>query len=316
MEDTETEAALSLSPAMILGLLKELSGMDNPLVVQFCNILADHPVSRTSRAPSIGPSTASICQPSVPTSSGASALDEPTLVAETTSTASETTPQLSSLETNNDQEESSNVTCCRNGVKRTNLQRASYNRQKILSGASAATGNAGVGRQGLRRGKRAVHDPDVMVMDEGKKIGEIGVGEDGEVGLGEVSGESSEDSDYGSCASGGKRKRHSRKDKKNTRTTKLKGPPSWMTNGTPPALFEGTDDILMELSRILSNTGLQSLVDFTQLLIHPDSSASSDTPELKLGSLIAACVEQESKRKLADFRHMVLLIRLSFHMDR
>lgn len=72
----------------------------------------------------------------------------------------------------------------------------------------------------------------------------------------------------------------------------------------------------MELSHIVSNSGLQSLVDLTQLLIEPISSAPSVTSELNLGSLIAACIEQESKQKLLDFRHMILLIRLSFHMER
>jgi hypothetical protein len=93
-------------------------------------------------------------------------------------------------------------------------------------------------------------------------------------------------------------------------------PPAWLTDGTPPDLASGTDYLVTELSSIISNTNLQSLVDLAQLLIKPDLITPLDGHTLTLGSLIAACAEQESKQTLADFRHMILLIRLAFHLDR
>jgi hypothetical protein len=106
------------------------------------------------------------------------------------------------------------------------------------------------------------------------------------------------------------------KGRRKAKKTKVDSPAAWLTDGSPPDLAEGSDTLIVELSRIISNNGLQSLADLAQLLIKPVPLTSSDDHPLTLSSLIAACAEEESRQMLADFRHMILLIRLAFHLER
>ena len=120
MEDSGDTAAISLASAMVLGLLDELSGIDNPLIVQFCNILAEHPVSRTSRTRSLGPSIASIGQltGSVLSSSDmheesvtAPATSDATSIVSDLGPVQQPSPETKDNQGSDDEVDDSNVTC-------------------------------------------------------------------------------------------------------------------------------------------------------------------------------------------------------------
>ena len=187
MEDSGDIAAITLTSAMVLGLLDELSGIDNPLIARFCNILAEHPASRTSRTRSLGPSTASTGQLTgpVPSSSDmhvesvpAPAASDATSIVSDPGPVQQPSPETKDNQGSDDEVDDSNVTCCRNGVKRTNLG-SSSKRRKVQFGersAAAIAENAEVGRRGVRRGQKTVGDPDSMDIGEGKSRGRGEVG--------------------------------------------------------------------------------------------------------------------------------------------
>lgn len=94
----------------------------------------------------------------------------------------------------------------------------------------------------------------------------------------------------------------------------------WSTDGSPPALTQRTRDFVIKLCGVISNTSLQSLVDLVLLFIRPGETArdrlEGDCHPLSLGGVIASCAEAQSRLALADFHHMISLIRLAFHFDR
>ena len=278
--------AFTLPPEMILGLLGELSGSRNPHVKEFCDLLAKHPVSRSSRAGSLVP-------PSL--ASGDLSLD-----------VSGSGLDLVSGPIPGSELASGDNRCCRNGIKKVTFGPARYQNKKHVA----------------KKGGEVMEDKEAP--GESQRVSaEAEAGGSKEGGAEEVwkDGGTKEDRDDRSGGNveevlGGKRKRASGKGKKPKKKTKSDIPPRWLTDGSPPDLYTGTDTMVMELSRIISNASLQSLADLTQVLIHPESITPTKEPMLSLGSLISACAKQEARQTLADFRHMILLIRLAFHLER
>jgi hypothetical protein len=319
-------SAIHLSESMILGLLDELSKIENPLFAQFCEILAELPVSKarassTSRAPSERPYL------SGSTASTHLSLDSPSPSSNLPTAASEATSGVTTTGITEGAELDTN-TCCRNGVKHTTFGAPTKHRSKhqyAKSGEDVVISideTAEVGKRLTRGGGGIAVAEDAEDVDGRRRvIGNKmeqggGSGDSGDVvGLGEDSDVSDEGSE-GEDTIGGKQKKKGRRRVKKAKKAKVDTSPAWLTNGTPPDLVDGMDSLVMELTRIISNTGLQHLVDLVQLLIKPVSPTLSDDHPLTLGSLIAACAEQESKQMLADFRHMILLIRLAFHLER
>jgi len=299
-------STIHLSESMILGLLDELSKFENPLFAQFCEILAEHPVSK-ARAPS------QISSISSSTASEDLSLDSPSPSSSLPTATSETTSGVTAAGMTEGAELDTNITCCRNGVKRTAFSAAakrltrrpsSKSGEDVVISADNTPEAAKVLTKGGGQGIAVAKDAE---EDGGGGSGDgVSLGEDSDV---------SDESSEGEDTIGGKRKRKSRRREKKAKKAKV-DTPAWLTNGTPPDLADGTDSLAMELTRIISNTGLQHLVDLVQLLIKPVSPTLSDDPPLTLGSLIAACAEQEAKQMLVDFRHMILLIRLAFHLER
>lgn len=280
--------AISLAPDMILGLLEELSGTDNPLILQFCQLLERHPVARSSMAPSPGHSVSGASATPVELSSQSLHFSSPS---ETVSLVTERQPVLDVLaselaDINQGPGGDSNNNCCRNGIKRTTF------------GPSA----------------RAVrHKTEKKSLDARVEGGQ---GDTGDMTEGGDHSDISEESCEGGEVLGQKRKQKRGRKERKVKKVKKDGSPIWLTNGSPPALYDGTDILVIELCRIISNDGLQSLTDLTQLLINFDSLSPKDDSPITLGSLISACSMEDSKQMIADFHHMILLIRLAFHLER
>jgi hypothetical protein len=291
MDVSMENPAFTLPPEMILGLLGELSGSKNPHVKQFYELLAKHPASRSSRASSQAPSSLNL----------SSSLD-----------VSGPGLDLVSAPISGSGLASSDNRCCRNGTKKGTFGPVRYQRKKGM-----------VEEEGVVMEDKEASLESQRVSAEAEAEAEVEVEAEAEGGAGEVEkdGGMSEEDEDGSGGnveevSGGKRKRASRKGKKPKKKAKGDTPPKWLTDGSPPDLHTGTDTMVVELSRIISNAGLQSLADLTQVLIHPESIRSTDEPLLSLGALITACAQEEARQTLADFRHMILLIRLAFHLQR
>jgi hypothetical protein len=280
--------AIPLTPDMILGLLEELSGMDNPLILQFCQLLESHPVARTSLAPSLGHSVSGTSATPVELSS--QSLDSAP-ISETVSPISERQlvldgPASELADIDQGHGGDSNNNCCRNGIKRTTF------------GPSA----------------RAVRDKTVIKRKDAGV--EDGQGDSGQGAERSDDSDSSEESCEDGEVLGQKRKKKGRRKGRKAKKVKKDDCPVWLTDGSPPALYNGTDTLVIELCRIVSNDGLQSLADLTQLLINPDSLLLKDNSAITLGSLISACSVEDSKQMVADFQYMILLIRLAFHLER
>jgi hypothetical protein len=197
--------ALHLSESMILGLLAELSSMDNPLIAQFCYILAEHPVSRASRVRSLAPSASdptTVMDLSLDSANSPSRLD--------TATSDEASENSSGLVSGSEAIEHVDDanTCCRNGVKRATFGAAAKH-SKAKSGKGMVTVEVDKQDSGGRGDRIAedVQDADRRersVVDKGDKGG----GGDNN-GLGEEtygSDESSDGGEYTADQSGGKRK--------------------------------------------------------------------------------------------------------------
>lgn len=307
METLVENPAISLTPDMILGLLEELSNLESPFALQLCGLLAEHPVSRFSRARSLGAS---------PLDSSGAPMD--LSLASPRSSSDSPDNQTTGSENSLVQDASRAVDgetgnrCCRNGVKRTTFN-APVKRNRKFGGAK-------------EEGYVEEDDGEVLTGDiEGVRRGDKGGIEETAGGGGGASDDEdvTEGSEYNGGeddpfdVSGRKRKGKGGRRAKKSKKVKKDTPPRWLTDGSPPDLFEGTDAALSELSRIISNDGLQSLADLTQVLINPASNSSVDPDNtLTLASLIATCIEEDLNQKLADFRHMILLIRLAFHLER
>ena len=85
-------------------------------------------------------------------------------------------------------------------------------------------------------------------------------------------------------------------------------------------MVNGTDEFIIKLCGIISNTGLQSMVDFVRACIRTDTvlreQSGSEYPPLSLGDVISACARSSLKMAVAGFDFMISVIRLAFHFDR
>jgi hypothetical protein len=313
MDNSVENPAIPLTPDMILGLMEELSGLDTPLVLQFCGLLANHPVTRLSRARSLGvslpessvvPMDLDLDPPHPPACSDDDQALNSASISEDPPSLVQDAPTISKAPQGN--RGGDGVTgnrCCRGGVKRTTFSTPAKYQRKVggqKGGGDVALGGEGVdgsGKEDMGGGGRFGGSPEVTQRPED--------------GL-----ESTEDEGTASEVPGKKRKKHTRRRVKKQKKVTIDTPPAWLTDGSPPRLFAGTDMMITNLSNIISNDGLQSLADLTQSLIHPDSVISTKDQTLTLGSLIAACASEEANQTYADFRHMILLIRLAFHLER
>ncbi|KIM75111.1 hypothetical protein PILCRDRAFT_92229 [Piloderma croceum F 1598] len=108
----------------------------------------------------------------------------------------------------------------------------------------------------------------------------------------------------------GKRKKKSGKYRRKSKRSKKDPPPAWLTDGSPPEL-----DLIIELCGIVSDSGLQGLSDLTQQLICPELYVPASECTLTLGCLISACAREDRMQTFTDFNHMILLVRLAFHLQ-
>jgi hypothetical protein len=212
-------SAVYLSESMILGLLDELPKMTSPLVAQFCEILAEHPVSRASRAPSLRPSVSGSTAPA-----GLS-LDSPSSRSILETATSDTTPDQGLVQ---DPSTSSagegafldtQTTCCRNGVKCTSFgthakRRMAKSGEEGVMGSSKTSegGSGGTRESGGVRAIEDARDADVNGRMDGDEINEGGgtVGGGGDLAVSGDDSDASEGSNKGEKSnegSGGKRKR-------------------------------------------------------------------------------------------------------------
>jgi len=307
---------LDLPPEMILGLLKELAGSDCPIVRDFHNILRQHPVSIAEKASTSEVSSSTIEPPAIRNTSG-----------------------KNDVRPSGDASGLSGDKCCRNGIKRTRFSaprgktvvsevstdratRSTTTRVKEVEEIiEEETGKRT--RFGALRGKTVVNEVSTdratrTTTTQVKEVEEIIEEETGDkmqgiefTGVAEVS---KEVADSAAEDAGTKRKR-SGKDKQR-KMAKKNLPPTWLTDGSPPELFEGTDELMIRLCHVVSNTGLQSLTDLTQQLIHPESRELGNEDNLSLTSLIRACSREDVMQTVTDFRHMILLVRMAFRLQK
>lgn len=274
---------LDLPPEMILGLLTELADSDSLIIRDFHNLLRQHPVSIAYKAS---------------TSEVSSSTIEPTTI-RNSSGENDVRPSGGPSGLSGDK-------CCRNGIKRT-----------TFGAPRAKTVVSQVSTDRATRSTTGVKEVEEIIEEEiGDKI--QGIEETGDkmqgiesTGVAEVS---KEVADSAAEDTGTKRKR-SGKDKQR-KMAKKNLPPRWLTDGSPPELFEGTDELIIRLCHVVSNMGLQSLMDLTQQLIHPESRELGNEDDLSLTSLIRACSREDKMQTVTDFRHMILLVRMAFRLQK
>jgi hypothetical protein len=188
--------------------------------------------------------------------------------------------------------------CCRNGIKRTTF--GAPRGKTVVSEVS--TDRATRSTVGVKEFEEIIEEE---TGDKMEGIESTGVAEVSK----EVADSTAEDT-------GTKRKRSGKGKDKQRKTAKKNLPPTWLTDGSPPELFEGTDELIIRLCHVVSNMGLQSLTDLTQQLIHPESRELGNEYDLSLTSLIRACSREDKMQTVTDFRHMILLVRLAFRLQK
>jgi hypothetical protein len=116
---TMDNPTISLAPDMILKILEELSSIDNPLILQFCQLLEHHPVARSSMAPSLGHSLSGASTTLVELSSQSLHFSSPSkfvsLVTERQPVLDVFASELADI--NQGPDSDSNNNCCHNGIK-------------------------------------------------------------------------------------------------------------------------------------------------------------------------------------------------------
>ncbi|KIM74023.1 hypothetical protein PILCRDRAFT_14754 [Piloderma croceum F 1598] len=316
--------ALNLPPEMILGLLQALDNSSNPVVRGFHGLLQLHPVSRASMAISVSPNPpAELCDPSLAKPVSATGL-ESNLVTESVaylasvSSASGSSSSAIVQDTSRTNEfnlvgNASGISggqCCRNGIRRMNVDAPRRRKQpeRIVEGEATA-------RRVTRSSAAIVENAKGVAEETTADLRGVAVVDESEFSGSEDSGDDGTGSENES--SGRKRKRSGKKGSiKKKKRTKKDPPPSWLTDGSPPELHTGTDSLLIELCRVISNDGLQSLTDMAQHLIRPETCKPTADYSLNVESIIAACSQEDVMQTVTDFRHMMLLIRLAFHLQR
>jgi hypothetical protein len=335
---------IHLSADMILGLLDELQDDQSEVVRDFLAVLQEHPVAVRERVPtsvlpllrspeSESPElTGSLDRELTPLSPISESTDDLESASEDVSEHVECATRKG-----RNGDGSSGNNCCRNGVKRVSLVAHSTRRSKRL-----------------RRGNRTdvesdSEDVDAAPDDEDVLIGSVlddadNIRSDGEEEMCKTNGRVTSGRGKRRVVSAGgpkdkgalkdtvvanelqkkqadrNRKAKSKGARKRAKKSAEEGGLRWSTDGAPPTLTQGTHDFIIKLCGIISNTGLQSLVDLILLLIQPGETAcdrlQDDRHPLSLGGIIASCAEAQSRLALADFHHMISLIRLAFHFDR
>lgn len=286
MDASADNPPFNLPPEMIVGLFRALNNSGDPVVREFHDLLRLHPVSRASVAGSISPDPSTeLCDPSPegPLSSAAVVSSSSTVVRDASGA--------------NGVGIAGNAFsgCCRNGRKRTTID-APRRRPALIAAGEVEEAERVVD-------ERMVGQRGVTIVDES------------EFSASDDNSDDSAESESESESSGRKRKRSGKKGSKKKRSKK-DPPPQWLIDGSPPELHAGTDSLLIELCRVVSNDGLQSLTDLVQNLIRPGACEPVADYSLDLGSIITACSQEEKKQMVVDFRHMMLLIRLAFHLER
>jgi len=328
MDAPADNPAFNLPPEMIVGLLQALNNSSDPVVREFHGLLRLHPVSRASVARSVSPNPPTelcdICLEGPGSATGLEAHPVAKSVVclasvssastSSSSTVVQDTSEINVVDLARNASSSSGGRCCRNGRKRTRIDAPQRGIQPdaITEGEVTAS-----------RVTRSSGSSSAAIVEEAEGV--TGVGMVGQRGVAivdeqEFSGrdDSSDDStESESESSGRKRKRSGKKGSMGgKKRSKKDPPPQWLTDGSPPQLHTGTDSLLIELCRVVSNDGLQSLTDLVQNLIHPEECKPVTGYSLDLGSIIAACSQEEKAQTVTDFRHMMLLIRLAFHLER
>jgi hypothetical protein len=305
-----------LPPDMIVGLLRALNNSGDPVVREFHDLLRLHPVSIASVARSISPDPPTeLCDlsPEGPVSATgveASLLTEPVAYsasASSSSTVVEDTSVTNGVGVTGNMSSLSGGRCCRNGRKRTRIDAPRQRPDVIAAGEVIA--------RRVTRSSAAVVEEAEGVAEE-RMVGQRGVTVVDELEFSESENDSDGSTESESERSGGKRKRSGKKSSKKKKRSKKDPPPPWLIDGSPPELHAGTDSLLIELCRVVSNDGLQSLTDLVQNLIRPGACEPVADYSLDLGSIITACSREEKAQAVMDFRHMMLLIRLAFHLER
>lgn len=179
--------------------------------------------------------------------------------------------------------------CCRNGIKR------------VILGQSSMT---------AARSKGA----GLPVVVEEEEVEE----EDSSIEDGDKDEDASSEEDGN--AVGKKRKRGGRgKEKgkgKKVKKNSMKEKSIWLTDGTPPPVHDGVNQLILDLSSLNSNKGAQYLMDFVQDLLKPMSSVQQDVDPLSLRGAILDCMAKESSKKIENFYYLVSTIRLSCHIQK
>jgi len=324
METPVDNPAFNLPPEMIVGLLQALDNSSDPVVREFHGLLQLHPVSRASMAISVSPNPpAKLCGLSLENPVSATGLEAHPMTESVVCSASASSASASSSSaivqdtsrTNKvnligNASSLSGGKCCRNGIRRTNITAPQQREQleRIAEGEVMA-------RRVTRSSTAVVDKAEGVAEERTTDLRGVAVVDESEFSGSEDGSDDSSGSEIES--SGRKRKRSGKKGSKNKKKRLKKDPPPrWLTDGSPPELHTGTDSLLIELCRIISNDGLQSLTDLAQHLIHPETCKPTADYSLNLESIIAACSREDTMQTVTDFRHMMLLIRLAFHLQR
>jgi hypothetical protein len=199
--------------------------------------------------------------------------------------------------------------CCQNGKRRTNID-APWQRKQLERRAEGE-----VTARVTRSSAAVVDKAEGVVEERTADLRGVAIVDESEFSGNE---DSSDDSTWSENKSSGRKRKRSGKmgSKINKKRLKKDPPPQWLTDGTPPELHTGMDSLLIELCRIISDDGLQSLTDLMQHLIRPETCKPTADYSLNLESIIAACSWEDTMQMVTDFRHMMLLIRLAFHLQR
>jgi hypothetical protein len=316
--------AINLPPEMIVGMLQALDNSSDPVVREFHGLLQLHPISRASMAVSVSSNPPaelydlSLKKPVSTTGLEAHPVTESVVYSASVSSASAPPPAtVQDTPRTNEANPAGNASgllggmCSRNGRRRTTINAPRQRKQpeRIAEGEVAA-------RRVTRSSAAVVKEAEGVAEEKTDDPRGVAVVNESEFSGSEDSSDDSTESE--SEISGRKRKRSGKKGSKikNKKRSKKDPPPRWLTDGSPPELHTGTDGLLIELCRVISNDGLQSLTDLTQHLIHPETCKPTADYSLELGSIIAACSREDTMQMVTDFRHMMLLIRLAFHLQR